>query len=302
MLGPEVLGNTTTIPLDLTMVQNVLEALRLVQEKTALRLTQVNRFPDGITNSTYHVKTDEGREFVLKLGRCGPERKLHREAVALQLLSGFLPVPSALWESQENIPYCCSGIILMEYFPFKPAKPLLANLPVTFFQESAEILARLHSHSRETQAACRHLAKLYRNAPTNITPNPFVTKCARAFVLVQRISDYSTEFAPLVHEIWARMDHDKGYFVPDTLALTHGDLSMTNVLTDGTSCKAIIDWEDVQIGDAGCDLHFFCQSALEWGAHTSMVRLLQTEYGRRRSLPMNFAQADGFYRYTEAHK
>ena len=58
---------------------------------------------------------------------------------------------------------------------------------------------------------------------------------------------------------------------PGPRTLTHGDFRMGNLIVDGSTLAAVLDWEAVHIGDLHEDLAWFCVRAWRFGAPSSMA-------------------------------
>ncbi|MGV1006695.1 MAG: phosphotransferase family protein [Candidatus Nanopelagicales bacterium] len=58
---------------------------------------------------------------------------------------------------------------------------------------------------------------------------------------------------------------------PGPRTLTHGDFRMGNLIVDGSTLAAVLDWEAVHIGDIHEDLAWFCVRAWRFGAPPSMA-------------------------------
>lgn len=58
---------------------------------------------------------------------------------------------------------------------------------------------------------------------------------------------------------------------PGPRTLTHGDFRMGNLIVDGSTLAAVLDWEAVHIGDFHEDLAWFCVRAWRFGAPPSMA-------------------------------
>lgn len=58
---------------------------------------------------------------------------------------------------------------------------------------------------------------------------------------------------------------------PGPRTLTHGDFRMGNLIVDGSTLAAVLDWEAVHIGDLHEDLAWFCVRAWRFGAPPSMA-------------------------------
>lgn len=58
---------------------------------------------------------------------------------------------------------------------------------------------------------------------------------------------------------------------PGPRRLTHGDFRMGNLIVDGSTLAAVLDWEAVHIGDIHEDLAWFCVRAWRFGAPPSMA-------------------------------
>lgn len=58
---------------------------------------------------------------------------------------------------------------------------------------------------------------------------------------------------------------------PGPRTLTHGDFRMGNLIVDGSTLAAVLDWEAVHIGDIHEDLAWFCVRAWRFGAPLSMA-------------------------------
>ena len=58
---------------------------------------------------------------------------------------------------------------------------------------------------------------------------------------------------------------------PGPRTLTHGDFRMGNLIVDGSTLAAVLDWEAVHIGDMHEDLAWFCVRAWRFGAPATMA-------------------------------
>lgn len=58
---------------------------------------------------------------------------------------------------------------------------------------------------------------------------------------------------------------------PGPRTLTHGDFRMGNLIVEGSTLAAVLDWEAVHIGDIHEDLAWFCVRAWRFGAPASMA-------------------------------
>lgn len=57
---------------------------------------------------------------------------------------------------------------------------------------------------------------------------------------------------------------------PSALVLVHGDFRMGNLIVEGSTLAAVLDWELVHIGDVCEDLAWFCVRAWRFGAPVAM--------------------------------
>jgi len=53
---------------------------------------------------------------------------------------------------------------------------------------------------------------------------------------------------------------------PSAIRLVHGDFRMGNLIVDGSTLAAVLDWEAVHIGEVYEDLAWFCVRAWRFGA------------------------------------
>lgn len=58
---------------------------------------------------------------------------------------------------------------------------------------------------------------------------------------------------------------------PGRRALVHGDFRMGNLIVDGSTLAAVLDWEAVHIGDVHEDLAWFCVRAWRFGAPAELA-------------------------------
>ncbi|MFN0143172.1 MAG: phosphotransferase family protein [Mycobacterium sp.] len=58
---------------------------------------------------------------------------------------------------------------------------------------------------------------------------------------------------------------------PSAIRLVHGDFRMGNLIVDGSTLAAVLDWEAVHIGEIYEDLAWFCVRAWRFGAPPSMA-------------------------------
>lgn len=58
---------------------------------------------------------------------------------------------------------------------------------------------------------------------------------------------------------------------PGPRTLTHGDFRMGNLIVDGSTLAAVLDWEAVHVGDMHEDLAWFCVRAWRFGAPPTMA-------------------------------
>jgi len=58
---------------------------------------------------------------------------------------------------------------------------------------------------------------------------------------------------------------------PSTLRLAHGDFRMGNLIVDGSTLSAVLDWEAVHIGEVYEDLAWFCIRAWRFGAPAELA-------------------------------
>jgi aminoglycoside phosphotransferase (APT) family kinase protein len=70
---------------------------------------------------------------------------------------------------------------------------------------------------------------------------------------------------------WAFRWLDANRPEPGPRTLTHGDFRMGNLIVDGSTLAAVLDWEAVHIGDIHEDLAWFCVRAWRFGAPPSMA-------------------------------
>ena len=58
---------------------------------------------------------------------------------------------------------------------------------------------------------------------------------------------------------------------PGPRTLTHGDFRMGNLIVDGSTLAAVLDWEAVHVGDMHEDLAWFCVRAWRFGAPATLA-------------------------------
>lgn len=273
--------------------------LSVISDAAGVDLVNAEPFSDGISNKTFSVKTQDGSSLVLKLGRRGRAWKIRKDATLLQGLRGHIPVPRVIWVSEIEL-QDSSGAMLMEYVLFGPSKAIAGNLPLSFFHHAARILVDLHSENDVTRELISYLKTLNNSGLDAYEPTPFTQKCSRASSLLNYMLQRQSQLLPMLEKLYSRMKEQEPLFASGTCSLTHDDLALSNILTDGAQVRAVIDFENAKLGDPACDLHFFCQSSIEWGAKSSMLAAFLDEYTRLRPLPPNFEAKGPFYRYFRA--
>ena len=58
---------------------------------------------------------------------------------------------------------------------------------------------------------------------------------------------------------------------PSAIRLVHGDFRMGNLIVDGSTLAAVLDWEAVHIGEVYEDLAWFCVRAWRFGAPAELA-------------------------------
>jgi len=271
------------------------DVLPFISERAGIELVKAVRFPGGI-NTTTLVTTRDDRTFVLKLGRRGRAKTLLKEAVLLGELQGYIPVPQVTWVSDKEFT-AFSGAVLMEHLPLGCAITVAPDLPLSFFVSVGQMLARIHSDTVVTRRIAAYLHTLNESRAVSY---PFKQKFSRACILVERIAERNSTLVPILKTLLARMKALEVFFDSVGCALTHNDLSLNNILTDGSNTSAFIDFEEAMPGDPACDLSFFCQSSIVSGVRASMVGAFLAAYKCLRALPMGFLERAAFYRYFRA--
>ena len=115
-----------------------------------------------------------------------------------------------------------------------------------------------------------------------------LTQCARALAAIHRARtdapellerDELTEWRQRLDDLadttatfeWAFRWLNANRPAPGPRTLTHGDFRMGNLIVDGSTLAAVLDWEAVHVGDIHEDLAWFCVRAWRFGAPASMA-------------------------------
>ena len=113
-------------------------------------------------------------------------------------------------------------------------------------------------------------------------------QCAQALAAIHRARpdaaglverDEITEWRQRLDELgdttatfeWAFRWLDANRPAPSAIRLVHGDFRMGNLIVDGSTLAAVLDWEAVHIGEVYEDLAWFCVRAWRFGAPAELA-------------------------------
>ncbi|NBB20067.1 phosphotransferase [Runella sp. CRIBMP] len=218
-------------------------------------ITDVNQFPGGYSNLTYFLKTDTGKEYVLRRPPFGAKHikgahDMGREFRVLSLLKAAeyakIPVPIAYCEDESvlDCPFYVmervQGVILRAH-----SAPKMGIDPDTFRRLSAALVDNMVAlHSINIQATgLINLGK----------PEGYVQRQVEGWY--KRYQHAQTDEVPVFEQVYRWLSQNLP--AENTPTLIHNDYKYDNVVlnaNDLTDILAVLDWEMTTVGDPLMDV------------------------------------------------
>lgn len=221
----------------------------VVGTRAATEVKEMRRLPGGVSSLTYaaEIRSGDGAgsPVVIKVAPPGLEPVRNRDVLRQSRLmtavrsTGALPVPRILIEDDGDPP-----LFVMDLVPGQAYEPLLdvAEVPPTPEVVQARALG-----------AARALASFQGLDPSLGGSQEPPTELRSELDRWARLLDTAPEeLAPEHSELYRRLASE----VPSTVnpVLVHGDFRQANMIFEGSSLKAVIDWEIWSVGDPRLDL------------------------------------------------
>jgi Ser/Thr protein kinase RdoA (MazF antagonist) len=187
----------------------------------------------GEVHANYGMRTDDGRELVLKVYRGELAWKLDKEAYLLDLVQGLVLVPELVQAGQ--------GMLVMTRLPGRPAR-FTDDDPVGVSRQLGGLLADLHTitfdafgyiGARVTSPVATNLEYMRRRIERKVPSGP-----------------------PDLRDSLARhfAEREAAFEGCETAVLCHNDAHDANVLVEDGRITGLIDWENAVAADPIFDL------------------------------------------------
>jgi len=252
-----------------------------------------HRFEDGIVNETYRIDSPDGPT-VLKVYH--PKNRAHaeKEASVLLALQRSVAVPRPLAWGDGIVQGRTA--LQMDYWPHPNARLLRRQLADSFFASAAETLGRIHT-DKAARDVWPMLADWSQRHLGTKCVQPFEQFCRQVEGWLQKLQQEGADSANLLSVLLSRMLNHQRFFPAAAGTLVHGDYSLPNLLTDGRTVLAVIDFESTTISDPSWDLHNFGQTILDTGFSGAIADAFLATYDKAFGLPAFFEERRNFYRY-----
>lgn len=258
------------------------------------RVTDLSALPGDGPNAVFAVTTGDGKRYVLKCATGEREvADLRRELSVTNYVRWRtdVPVVEPLSYGFEESGLPTSYVV----FPWATGTTLddaIATLPPHarpgLFSNVGETLARLHEQTSFDAAGDVVPAgpESVEIDPANGWPELFARRLADRVEALR-----GTRFETVAEEVWSYVgDRLRELEAGESAVLLHGDVGDGNVVYDGTSVSAVLDWERAFVGHPEYDL---CRAEAryflnDWGQPSRFQALLYSGYRSVRDLPDGF--------------
>jgi aminoglycoside phosphotransferase (APT) family kinase protein len=226
-----------------------------LQERLApLGAADIRPLTGGASSLTYSARVD-GRPVVVKVAPPGLppvlNRDVLRQARVLRALHGTaVPVPSVVWEDAGDPPDV-PPFFVMEFVEGSSLEPLFDR---DGEDDVAVVAARL------TNAATT-LAALHTLDPEQLGfgDEPLVGPADEIERWCRLLQTVDPALAPGWPDVASALHRTEPATAP--AALVHGDFRLGNLLAEGATVTAVVDWEIWTVGDPRVDLGWFAVNA-----------------------------------------